>query len=226
VIRFEFLKALLTLLFALVLAGCATPRDRSGESPQDFAFAMLVPDGLALSSTTLTDQSTSALLEPAWYILSSDGVLRVAFGSIDPNHAFPPIVRRVPREQREQLFTRLDRAGLLRPNLVGQPLGDGSQVVVTLDAPATIAPPDGAGAGMVGVWWNAGGRRRSFAILPVQASDAQQATDPGAAQAWAALEDALIMLRRWSWREGNSFEPALGALPAFASPALSNKDGP
>lgn len=221
------------LFFAFIVAfaslcGCASgsrSRDGNASSPEDFAFGIIVPAGLASSQPTPHDQRVGRLLEPACYLLASDGTLRAAFGRVDPDYRLPPIVRRVSRDQREELYQSLHASGLLAPNAAGQQVGDAAEAIGTFSERSSPQPV-AAGTGMIGVWWTAAGRRRSFTILPVQVPDASatgpsEANNLSAAKAWMSVESALHTLRRWSWRDAGPtplVPPEFSATPSEASP--------
>jgi hypothetical protein len=199
------------------MGGCASASGHAGTragAPEDFAYRVIVPPALAAGAATPIDQRVGSTLEPACYTLASDGVLRAAFGRVDPDYRLPPIVRRVPRAERERLYRLLHDAGVLAPNAAGQPVGDAVEAIgpagTAEDALAGAGERlSGVGTGVVGVWWSADGRRRSFVMLPVSPREDNQgerasSTDgkPRAAEVWAAVEGSLRMLREWSWREG------------------------
>lgn len=235
------LLVIVCVAWAVALAGCAggSRLDAGAASPEDFAFGVIIPAGLASSATTPPDQRTGALLEPACYLLASDGTLRAAFGRLDPERRLPPIVRRVSREQREELYRTLHASGLLAPNAAGQPVGDAGEAIGTIEDRANPQPV-AAGTGMVGVWWSAAGRRRSFTILPVASEDARatsteaasqatdehiagRVTDRSAASAWRGVEAALRTLRAWSWRDAG---PTPLVPPALSAASVSVEASP
>jgi hypothetical protein len=208
---------MLVMGLGLAGGGCAAPRASEDAAPEDFAFGVIVPPGLASAGATPHDQRRGALLEPACYIVESDGVLRAAFGRVDPDRRMPPIVRRVSRDERERLFRLVQSANLLSPNAAGQPVGDAREAIVLADDAFTpdadrAETASASGGGMVGVWWSAAGRRRSFAILPVQRPESepdpatpQAASGPDRAmQAWGGVESSLRLLREWSWRDAGA----------------------
>lgn len=199
----------------LGIGGCASGSRHAGarsDVPEDFAYGMIVPPALAAGAATPIDQRVGSTLEPACYLLASDGVLRAAFGRVDPDYRLPPIVRRVPREERERLYQLLRDASVLAPNAAGQPVGDAVEAIGPAGTGEDALGGAGfssVGTGVVGVWWSVDGRRRSFVMLPVAPREDGEGRDalsaeskPRAAEVWAAVESSLRMLREWSWREG------------------------
>ncbi|MFO0855830.1 MAG: hypothetical protein U0640_00565 [Phycisphaerales bacterium] len=185
------------------LAGCqSTGSSRSNQSdhasqsangnvqagmPASFAFSIAIPEGVAKAGEPL---------EPAWYFLDANGTLRATFGkgaaAMSGDVKPPRIMRNISREDRERLYAVLRDADVFAVPRVGQSVGDAQE---TLAQQAEIGSQL-QGAAMVGVWWTAGERRRSFVMVPVQKSASQSE----AAGVWSGLEQAVGLMREWMWK--------------------------
>lgn len=96
-----------TLAIVLSVAGCAQPpRPSQAWRPGDFALAMTVyeipdPDG---GPPRVVGQR---------YLVEPDAVLRAGFGPAAGDHGLPPVVRRLSREQLDELYATARAAGVL-----------------------------------------------------------------------------------------------------------------
>jgi hypothetical protein len=82
----------------LFLQACATTPTNLDQPPRDFA--------VSLSIQTATPQ-----LQPAWYVVQPDGVLRAVSGVRTETTPLPPIVRQLTPQERQRLWQSLQSEG-------------------------------------------------------------------------------------------------------------------
>ncbi|MBI1191200.1 MAG: hypothetical protein GC200_11035 [Tepidisphaera sp.] len=100
------------LMGGSVISGCAsTPK--GNPMPPDFSLSLSVSG------------SGEGDLQPAWYVVGPDWVLRTAVGERTPNTPLPGAVRTISRQQAEHLWELAYATGVLdEDNPAGRAVGD------------------------------------------------------------------------------------------------------
>lgn len=98
--------------WAATLGGCATTPP-GNPMPPDFSLSLSVTGG------------GEGDLQPAWYVVGADWVLRTAVGERTPNTPLPGAVRTISRRQAEHLWDLAYATGVLdEDNPAGRAVGD------------------------------------------------------------------------------------------------------
>jgi hypothetical protein len=88
------MRVLLVALAAAFLTTACAPSARRDACPEDFAVSLTIYAG-------------DPGLQPAWYLVEPDGVLRAALGERTAASTLPPVVRTLPRHEVESLWRTL-----------------------------------------------------------------------------------------------------------------------
>lgn len=117
---------LLASLCALPLGACSSRQavaDRLATQeapPADFALALTV---LTPSRDAIRPDRLPRGQRPARYLLGADGSLAVSQGLGASTRDFPPVVRVLREAQRQEIWTMVKDAGLLKPDAPGRQRG-------------------------------------------------------------------------------------------------------
>ena len=102
-------------LLAALLTSCAAPaRPPQAAPPSDFS----------LSLTIVGDSPAAPDLEPAWYVLEPDGLLRAALGQRQAVSPIPPVVRRLTETQFREVWDATRESGALEAPVGGVQVAD------------------------------------------------------------------------------------------------------
>lgn len=92
------MKRVVSVLMAVVMAGCSGVPRGSDRAPDEFALSLTILG---------TGLGQSAAMQPAWYVVEADGVLRVAVGERLRESGIPPRVRHLGRADMDRLWSEV-----------------------------------------------------------------------------------------------------------------------